>query len=66
MAEKPKLVVQAKTLAEMCDAIEGYRGQLSAFSDTALLELEKMKSWIRQEIAADAAARIALVEVPRK
>ena len=66
MAETPKLVVQAKTLSEMCDAIEGLRGQLAVFSDTALMELEKMKSWIRQEIEADAAARIALVEVPRK
>jgi hypothetical protein len=47
----PDLIVETRTLAELLTAIEGYRNQLSVFSDTALIEIEMLQNWVRLQIA---------------
>jgi len=40
------IVVKTATLAELIAAIDGYRGQLSVFSDQALSELSMMRRFV--------------------
>ena len=48
------LVVAPRTLGEVIAAIEGYRNQLSVFSDTALAEIELLKQWVGRLVQEDA------------
>jgi len=61
MAERP-LIIQTKTLKELLEAVEGYRSQLSTFSDQALGEIDQVKFWIQKAID-DGAAQIEIAEV---
>jgi hypothetical protein len=59
----PPLELAPRTLAEVIVAIEGYRNQLSVFSDSALIEIELLKEWLKR-ITEDEDERVA--EVSRK
>jgi hypothetical protein len=65
MDEQDDLIVETLTLRELLLAVEGYRRQLSVFSDHALMELERLEAWIKANVESGT-PKIALHKLPRR